>query len=143
ARGLLDDLSARLLRPLTPDQRRREVELAGQLQRLDERISRLAARTRRTQVEDRQLDGLRHQRSELRGQWVEFQNALDRQYHAFAGKPSTLEEVQEALSTDAALIGWLDLAKHHWACMVRHEGDPLWVQIPGSGQDGAWTKEDE
>jgi tetratricopeptide (TPR) repeat protein len=143
ARGLLDDLSARLLRPLTSDQRSREADLAGQLQRLDERITRLAAKARRTEDEDRQLNELRGQHSGLRGQWVEFQNTLDREYQAYAGKPATLEAVQKALPTDAALVGWLDVNKHHWACVVRHQGDPIWVQIPGSGQDGAWTKEDE
>jgi Tfp pilus assembly protein PilF len=143
ARGLLDDLSARLLRPLTRDQRRRETDLAGQLQRLNERITRLAAKARRTQEQDKQLDALRNQQSALRGQWVEFQNALDREYQAFAGKPSTLEEVQKALPSDAALVGWLDVAKHHWACVVRHEGDPHWVKIPGAGPDGAWTNDDE
>jgi tetratricopeptide (TPR) repeat protein len=143
ARGLLDELSARQLRPLNTQQRSREADLAGQLQRLDERITRLAAKARRTQDEDQQLDVLRSQQSTLRGRWVEFQNALDREYHAFAGKPSNLEEVQKALPRDAALVGWLDVARHHWACIVRHEGDPTWVKIPGSGPDGAWTKEDD
>src|SRR5262249_55553114 len=137
------DLSARLLRPLTTEQHRREDDLAGQLQRQDERITRLAAKARRTQDEDKQLEALRHRQSEFRGQWVEFQNALDHEYQAYAGKPSTLEQVQTALPTDTALVGWLDVKTHHWACVVRHEGDPLWVKIPGSGQDGAWTNEDE
>jgi Tfp pilus assembly protein PilF len=143
ARGLLDDLSARLLRPLTRAERSREADLAGQLQRLDERSTRLAAKARRTQDEDKQLGALCHQQSALRSQWVEFQNALDREYQAYAGKPATLEEVQKALPTDGALLGWLDVAKHHWACVVRHEGDPAWVQIPGSGEGRAWTKEDD
>jgi hypothetical protein len=143
ARGLLDDLSARQLRPLTTEERSREAELAGQLQRLDERITRLAAKAKRTQDEDKQLDALRNEQSALRGRWVEFQNALDREYQAFAGKPSTLEEIQKALPGDTALVGWLDAREHHWACVVRHEGDPLWVKIPGSGQDGAWTREDD
>src|SRR5262249_25295240 len=51
ARGLLDDLSARQLRPLNTEQRRREADLAGQLQRLDERIARLASKPRRSQDE--------------------------------------------------------------------------------------------
>src|SRR5262249_48664024 len=89
------------------------------------------------------LDALRNQRSILRGQWVEFQNALDREFQALAGKPATLEEVQNALAPDAALLGWLDVKGNHWACIVRHQGDPLWVQIPGSGPSRAWTKEDE
>jgi hypothetical protein len=74
---------------------------------------------------------------------LEFQNALDREYQAYAGKPSTLEEVQKIFPASAALIGWLDTERHHWACVVRDEGDPLWVQFTGSGQDGAWTKGDE
>jgi CHAT domain-containing protein/tetratricopeptide (TPR) repeat protein len=143
ARGLLDDLSVRLLRPLTPDQRGREADLAGQIQRLDERITRLVAKARFTQDEDKQLDALRNQQNILRGQWVELQNALDRQYQAYAGKPSTLEEVQKTLPPDSALLGWLDVTQHHWACVVRHEGDPLWIKIPGSGPDGAWIKEDD
>jgi hypothetical protein len=143
ARGLLDDLSARQLRPLTREQHLREDDLSGRLQRQDERITRLAAKAKRTQEEDRQLDALRSERSALRGQWVEFQNELDREYPASTGKPSTLEEVQKALPDDAVLLGWLDVKPHHWACMVRHQGDPIWVQIPGSGRDAAWTKEDE
>jgi Flp pilus assembly protein TadD len=143
ARGLLDDLSARLLRPLTLEDRHREADLAGQLQRLDERVARLASQARRTQEEDNQLDALRNQQSALRGRWVEFQGALDRRYQAYAGKPSTLEEVQKALPGDAALVGWLDTSRHHWACVVQPEGDPAWVKVLGSGKDGAWTKEDD
>jgi CHAT domain-containing protein len=143
ARGLLDDVSARQLRPLNAQQRSREADLAGQLQRLDERITRLAAKAQRTQDEDQQLDALRSEQGILRGRWVEFQNALDLEYQAFAGKPSNLVEVQKALPGDAALVGWLNVAKHHWACVVRHEGDPTWVKIPGSGPDGAWTKEED
>jgi tetratricopeptide (TPR) repeat protein len=143
ARGLLDDLSARQLRPLTDEERQREADLVGQLQRLDERITRLVAKTSRTQDEDRHLDELRNQQSNLRGQWVEFQNALDRHYQAYAGKPATLEEIQQALPAEAALVGWLDVTNHHWACVVRHEGDPVWVKIPGTGPDGAWIKEDD
>src|SRR5262249_21354302 len=100
ARGLLDDLSARLLRPLTADQHGREADLAGRLQRLDERITRLDAKATHTEDEDKQLDALRNQHSALRGQWVAFQNELDRQYHAYAGQPSPLGEIQKALSPD-------------------------------------------
>src|SRR5262249_40033913 len=142
ARGLLDDLSAHRLRPLTPDQRHREVDLAGRLQRLDEGIARLAAKAKPAQAEDRQLDALRNQQSSLRGQWVEFQNALDHQYRAYAGKPSTLEEVQKALPRDAALVGWLDVKGGHWACLVRGRGEPLWVKTPGTGPDGTCTPQD-
>ena len=42
-RGLLDDLSARQLRPLTPKQRNRETDLIGQLQRMDEQVGQLVS----------------------------------------------------------------------------------------------------
>jgi tetratricopeptide (TPR) repeat protein len=142
ARGLLDELSARQLRPLNTEQRSREADLAGQLQRLDERIARLASKARRTQDEDQQLDALRRHQSALRGQWVEFQNALDREYQALAGKPATLEEVQKALPDDAALVGWLDSDRRHWACLVRRAGAPVWVPTPGSGPEGLCTPQD-
>jgi hypothetical protein len=142
ARGLLDDLSARQLRPLNPDQRRREADLTGRLQRLDELTTRLIAKAHRTQDEDRQLDALRRQQNELRGQWVEFQNALAGEYQTYAGKSSTLEEVQKALPPDAALVGWLDVNRRHWACLVRRGGAPIWVATPGSGPEGLCTPHD-
>src|SRR5262249_36491425 len=129
ARGLLDDLSARSLRPLTADHRGREADLAGQLQRLDERITRLAAKAKHTADEAKQLDTLHSQQGALRGQWVELQNALDRQYQAYAGKPLPLEEVQKVLPPDTALLGWLDVRKHHWACVVRSKADPVWIKL--------------
>jgi Flp pilus assembly protein TadD len=143
ARGLLDDLSARLLRPLTSDEHCREADLAGQLQRLTEQITRLATSAKRSQATDDQLETLRREQNKLRGQWVELQNALDRKYQAYAGKPSTREDIQKAVPADAALVGWLDVKRQHWACVVRHQGDPTWVKIPGMGNDGAWIKEDE
>jgi tetratricopeptide (TPR) repeat protein len=153
ARGLLDDLSARQLRPLTPEQRRREADLVGRLQRLDEQIARLAGKTKRTQADDQKLDELGNQQSILRGHWVEFQNQLDTQYRVYTGKPASLDEIQQALPADAALVGWLDLTPRgetypsqrpsHWACVVRRQGEPAWVRIPGTGPNGAWTKDDD
>src|SRR5262249_9536646 len=31
----------------------------------------------------------------------------------------------------------------HAACVVRRAGDPAWTMIPGSGENGAWTADDE
>jgi tetratricopeptide (TPR) repeat protein len=143
ARGLLDDLSAKLLRPLTREERRKEADLAASVQALDERIARLAGKAHRAEVEDKELEAMRNQHSVLRTRWVEFQNALDQEYQAYAGKPSTLKEVQDALADDAAILGWIDFGRHHWACVVRHTGEPAWVKIEGIGKDGAWTNEDD
>ena len=149
ARGLLDDLSARQLRPLASEERRQEADLLGQLQRLDEQIGKLAAQSRRTQDDDRRLEQLRNEEGSLRGRFLELEQALEARYGAFAGKPATLEEIQAAIPADAALVGWVDLRpggsrpSYHWACVVRKHGDPAWVKIPGSGKGGDWTKEDD
>jgi hypothetical protein len=143
ARGLLDNHSARLLRPLSREERSRESDLAGQLQRLDERVTRVATKSKPTVDDDRLLDELKGQQSVLRGEWLAFQAEMERQYHEFAGKPWALEQIQGALPADTALLGWLDVAKHHWACIVRHQDNPGWVKISGSNPDGSWTAADE
>jgi CHAT domain-containing protein/tetratricopeptide (TPR) repeat protein len=55
-----------------------------------------------------------------------------------------LEEIQKALPEDAALLLWLDidyLGVHH-ACVLRARGEPVWVRLDGTGEDGAWTARD-
>jgi tetratricopeptide (TPR) repeat protein len=148
-RGLLDALSARLLRPLSDDERRRESTLIGQLQRLDEQVGRLVGKPNRTQDEDRRLDELRGHWSDVRGAFVALQNELDARYQA--DKPLTLAEVQAALPVDTALVGWVDLtpkvvpatSPYHWACVVRSRGEPIWVKVAGSGPNGSSMTDDD
>ncbi len=115
---------------MTKDERTREAELNRQLQSLDERIAPLAARAERTADEEREVTELWNRRNKARGQWVEFQNALGSRYQASVGKPSTLEEVQKGIPAGAAVVGWLDGTKDRWACVVRPQGDPIWVSMP-------------
>lgn len=153
SRGLLDDLSARQLRPLTADERRRESDLLAQLQAVDEPLGKLGANPHRTAEEDKRLDELRQRKSDARGQFIAFENELSGRYRAFAGKPSSLDEIRRALPADAALVGWVDLdpagpttrdrSPYHWAWAIRTGGDPIWVPVPGTGERGSWTKEDE
>ena len=154
ARGLLDDLSARQLRPLTADERRREADLIGQLQAFDEQIGKLVAKSAPTQDDEKRLELLRQRQRSLRGQYVALESELSARYREFAGTPATLAEVRSALPDDAALVGWVDLEPegpppdpdhppHHWACVVRRDGDPHWVQISGTGPGRTWTPEDD
>jgi tetratricopeptide (TPR) repeat protein len=143
ARGVLDEVAGRALRPLTAEERARDDELRGRLQALDEQIGRFAFQPKRSQAEDQQLESLRRQQSEAEGRYLALQNELDAKYREFAGRPSGLEEVQAAIPDDDALVGWVDTDRHHGACLVRRTGDPVWVRIPGTGADGAWTKDDD
>jgi CHAT domain-containing protein len=73
-------------------------------------------------------------------------------YGVKSGEVYDLGRVQKQLPADAALVAWVDLpfvpnwheAKgDHWACVVRSTGEPVWVQLEGTGLDGAWTTDDE
>src|SRR5262249_40306438 len=139
----LDDFSASRLRPLTDDEQRQESDLIGQLQRLDERIGRLVTEATRTGEEDAHLEKLRQSQNALRGQFVAFENQINVKYREFAGAPSSLDEIRSALPPDAALVGWVDTRRHHWACIVRRDGDPLWVPILGDGDGRKWTEADD
>ncbi|WP_210420415.1 tetratricopeptide repeat protein [Aquisphaera giovannonii] len=142
ARGLLDDFSARQARPLTAAERKEESDVLGRLQTLDEGIGVLASRKVRTPDEDRQLDDLQRQQNAARGRLIALERRLDETYRALAGVPSSLEDIRTVLPVGAALVGWLDSGRHHWACVVRRDGDPAWVSIPGSGEGGTWTGAD-
>jgi hypothetical protein len=69
-----------------------------------------------------------------------------------AGEVYDLPRIQAQLREDAALLAWVDLDDQtkradpkgdHWACLVRHRGEPVWVRLQGTGPDGAWTDQDD
>ena len=136
-------MTGRAARPLTAAEHDREASLLGQAQALDERIGKLLALKALSQEQDKLLDDLKRQASELRRQVLELEQQFESKYRALAGQPATLEAAQKALPEGTALVGWIDQDPYHWACLLRHSGDPVWVRLPGSGKDGAWTKEEE
>jgi CHAT domain-containing protein/Tfp pilus assembly protein PilF len=143
ARGLIDEVTGRAARPLTAAEHDREALLLGQAQALDERIGKLLALRTLSQEQDKLLEDLRRQGSELRREVLELEQQFESRYGALAGQPATLEGVQKTVPEGTALIGWVDQDPYHWACLLRHSGDPIWVRLTGSGKDGGWTKEDE
>jgi CHAT domain-containing protein/tetratricopeptide (TPR) repeat protein len=142
SRALLDEVAGRAARPLTDDERRREAALLDQAQAGDERINRLLARGKPTPEVEKQLDALRSGGSEIRRSLLELQQQLEQKYGPLAGQPATLEAARAALDDTSALVGWV-ADRYHSACVLRRSDDPIWVEIPGSGKDGAWTKGEE
>jgi CHAT domain-containing protein/tetratricopeptide (TPR) repeat protein len=143
SRALLGEVSGRAARPLTDDERQREAGLLDEAQACDERINLLLARGKPTPEVEKRLDALRGEASELRRGLLELQEQFDQKYGQLAGQPARLEAAQEMLDDASALVGWIDTNLSQWACIVRRSGDPIWVEIPGSGKDGAWTKDDK
>jgi CHAT domain-containing protein/tetratricopeptide (TPR) repeat protein len=141
--ALLDQVTGRATRPLTEDERRRESALLGRAQANDERINRLLARGKPTPEVEKQLDALRTEGNEVRRRLLELEGQLEQKYGPLAGQPLKLEEARASLDDASAFVGWLDFYQFHCACVVRRSGEPMWVEIPGSGKDGAWTKDEE
>jgi CHAT domain-containing protein/Tfp pilus assembly protein PilF len=152
ARGLFDDLSARLARPLTKQERQRQQELVGRLQRLDKQITTLAQPRFASDLHRQQRDKLQEQREATVADLTQFEAELAKTHGPAAGQVYALARIQAELPADAALVGWLDIPGRpqaadpngeHWACIVRQSGEPLWVKLPGQGPKNAWTAADD
>src|SRR5262249_28728347 len=98
---------------------------------------------RLNQQQEQRLDNLRREAGELRRRLLDLQQAMERKYGPLAGQPVALGEARAIFPEDAALVGWVDTAYGHAACVVRRSGDPAWVKIPGTGANGDWTKDEE
>ncbi len=62
-----------------------------------------------------------------------------------------IERIQKQIPPDAALIFWIDIASptkqpeavgNHWGCVIRSQGPPTWIGLPGSGANGGWIASD-
>ncbi len=130
ARGLLDDW----LRPAD------DAAEAGPLARLgglDQALLPLLFRSDLTAEERKRRDTLARERDTL---LADLANAAARRARQ---RVLPLVEVQKQVPPDVALVFWLDVLDQHLGCVLRHEGEPTWVQLPGSGKDHAWAREDE
>ena len=82
----------------------------------------------------------------------EIELVFPRKRGSAVGRVANLERIQAQLPADSAVVAWLDppstgdmstAASEHWACVVRHQGEPAWVKIPGSGPSDEWTADDD
>ena len=150
-RGLLDELAARQDRRLTSAERARLHELIAELEQLDKLMDSTPKDLDQAERAKRFAE-LKHQRELASIALGEFQTKLAQDYKALAGEVARLDQIQAALSADAALIAWVDIPPagpnaadpdgEHWGVVVRSRGIPAWVPIAGTGPDGMWTKDD-
>ncbi len=148
SRGLLDDLTACRR---TDAEHERERRLARQIEQIDKQITALLNVPKVTVLARDQVQKLRRQREEVEKQLSAFEAELAKKYSAAAGEIYGLTKIQAHIPEDAALIAWVDfsgkvrghhLISDHWACVVRREGTPRWVRLSGTGDNGAWTPDD-
>ncbi|MCG8407814.1 MAG: CHAT domain-containing protein [Phycisphaerales bacterium] len=153
-RGVVDAIDVvadRMAETLTADERRRKTQLLAQLSKLDEQISILSTKNADEQ-EQRLLLNVRKERDTAEAKLVTFEKEIADRYGIVAGEIFKLSRIQRHLGPDTAILAWVDVGPHpkaldpngdHWACVVRNEGEPRWIKLPGSGEGGTWTDKDD
>jgi tetratricopeptide (TPR) repeat protein len=98
-----------------------------------------------------QAEALRKGRDTVQADLSRFEADMVAKYGVAGGKAYARPRIQARLPAGAALVAWLDIEAapraahpggHHWACVLRHRGEPVWVRLPGSGPGGAWADDD-
>jgi CHAT domain-containing protein/tetratricopeptide (TPR) repeat protein len=141
ARGLLDQQrdNRRDLTPLEQSEWTKETERVAAL---NPQILYLATRPKRSTDEKAELDQLIADRRQAEERLA----ALD--VLASTRGVARPEAIRAALAADAAVLCWIDVAhstdkiQEHWACVVRRDGEPHWVRLPGTGPEASWTSDD-
>jgi hypothetical protein len=133
ARGLIVDLAA-ADRP----GRTRLDSLLAHLKTLDDKLLPLFGRPELTKDQKRFRDTIASRRRVVLSELTRLAAAESAQ------RVCPLGRIQKEIAVDNALVFWLDIDDlgEHWGCVVRREGPPAWLRLPGSGKDGAWTAAD-
>jgi tetratricopeptide (TPR) repeat protein len=153
ARGTGDELAARLKR--SPDERQRQTELLARLDHVDRRLTAGAPPNPTPEQEQQRQDLLTQRRHTLDALYALMQK-LEQKYGVSEGQVFSLAQVQTRLGPEVALIGWIDIKGQpkavdpngvdpkgeHWGVVVRAQGSPAWVRLPGGGPKGSWTATD-
>ena len=150
-RGTLEDLSARLRRPVA--EQVKEAGLVARLSRLDKLIENDASVNETKKTQPKRREDLLIERRQAQDELDEFDRYLEKTYGSAAGEAMGLHEIQAALPADAALVGWLDRlpggpkaadpSGGHWTFLLRSQGDPVVVRSKGSGPEDGWSEADK
>jgi CHAT domain-containing protein/tetratricopeptide (TPR) repeat protein len=149
-RGTLEDLSARLRRPVALQVK--EEGLIARLRRLDKLIENDASVNATKKAPPKRREDLLTERRQAQDELDEFDRYLEKTYGRSAGAAFGLHEIQAALPADAALVGWLDRLPGgpkaaepgggHWTFLLRSQGDPVVVRSHGTGPKDGWSDAD-
>jgi CHAT domain-containing protein/tetratricopeptide (TPR) repeat protein len=130
ARGLLDDL-------LPAADSAADLQRLARLDRINQALLPLLTRQELNADESKQRDALKQERDGLLSEIAGTAARRSRQ------RLLPRDQIQKLIPTDAALVFWLDVLDQHVGCVLRREGPPAWVKLPGSGKDNAWIDEDD
>ena len=128
ARGLLDDL-------LAAPEDSRDADPRARLLQLDQDLLPLLALEKPDSAQVKRREALRKERDGL------LATLASRAALRLRERILPLPRIQKQLPADAALVFWLDVRDEHLGCVLRREGPPAWVRLPGTGKSG-WASED-
>lgn len=141
SRGLLDQ-QGRANARLSPQEVAELTQLQNRIQELQSQILVLASQPKRPIEENTKLNRLVQDRREAGEKLAQLAVA------ASTRTVATSQAIQAAIPAASALLLWVDMndnsgkVQEHFACVVRREGEPFWVRLPGTGEQGKWTKDD-
>jgi CHAT domain-containing protein len=149
ARGLLDEVSHQQARELDADRRQTEEELLGSIRLLENQITTLLLEQGDAKA---RLEGLRARRDAALARLDACLAEQIQKGTAASGPPLEPAQVQAALPPATALLCWIDLplpqlagrsCGEHWACLLKPQGAPVWVDLAASRPGSLWTQEDD
>ncbi len=126
---------ARVLTPADAAQQDALREALGEAERLVQTYNELAREDSTTTDVDTRAEDARRCLLELEAQWSALEQELARRYPIAEGQSSSLEQVQDALDSKTALIGWLDVLEetssqyYSWGYVIRRQGPVFWVRL--------------
>jgi CHAT domain-containing protein len=129
ARGLLDDL----LLSAGPSA---DADKLARLDKLDQALIPLLVREQLSPEQTKQRDTLAKERDDLVRELAAQTTERSRR------QVLPLESIQKQIATDIAVVFWLETPDDHLGCVLRRQGPPVWVRLPGSGKGTAWREED-
>ena len=129
ARGLLDDLLPSAENTVDADRRR--------LHQLSKALLPLLARETLDAEQVERRDALVKERDAL------LTAVATHAARRIRARVLSLSRIQKQLPADAAIVFWLDFRNEHLGCVLRRQGPPRWLSLPGSGDRNAWTREDD
>jgi CHAT domain-containing protein/tetratricopeptide (TPR) repeat protein len=145
-RGLLDEVTARQTQTLTADEQQERDSLSARLALVERQIASLLSAKGGLDANREQFETLVKERQATGAALAQIAARLQEK------EVYSLEAIQARLPADAALLAWQDWwpgpntvrpGGEHWAFLIKASGEPVAVELTGSGQDGAWIGEDK
>ena len=143
ARGLLDEQAKGRLAAMSQAEQADRIDWQVRLASRQSEILKLVSMPNRSEAKSKALERLLSESQVLREKLADLAVRLSQREVAPAAA------IRSALSTQSALILWVDLnpysqsgIQEHWGCVVRATGEANWERLPGTGTDGRWTLED-